>query len=331
MDESIKGLEVGILPITYRCNAKCTMCGIGDLKEHVELSLEEYKSLFSDPIWSTNIKSVNITGGEPFLRNDLLQLVGNLYNKSKNIKTIVVNTNGILTDRIVEFVKNIIPLINSNKKTSLKIYISLDGLGTHHDEIRKIKGCFENVNKTICELIKIREEYDFEIILNCTVINDNYKNIYEVYEYAIDHKVEINYTYAMTSNIYFQNNEKVTELDKNKREYFIEFLKMFINTEAGKKMSSYYRNLIKMLMGEKRMIGCIFQEKGVFIHPSGSVFRCWVHDKEIGNIKNDSLNEIWMKQNEKCTVEDIKKRCESCFNNCYQEYQRLTTIEKMFQ
>lgn len=326
---AVKNLEVVILPLTYRCNAKCAMCGIGDLKEWDELSLEKYETIFKESVWSSNVRSVNITGGEPFLRKDIVELTRLLLNNTKKIDVLVVNTNGIMTEAIIGYVKKVIPMCKRERNVNLKIYISLDGIGKSHDKIRKVSQCFEKVNHTIQKLNQLKRMYDFDIVINCTVTKDNYKNVYDVYEYACNNGVEINYTYAMVSQIYFQNKGKVTDLKKSEKEYFINFLRMFVETEEGAAMSSYYRNLIRMLEGEYRQVGCIFQEKGVFIHPNGNIFRCWVHDKKIGNIKNNTLSEIWAKQNEKCTVNDIKKKCQSCFNNCYQEYQRVNAIHKM--
>lgn len=328
---AVKELEVVILPVTYRCNAKCAMCGIGELKKWCELSLKNYEAVFKDPIWSSNVRSVNITGGEPFLRKDIVEMTEMLLDNTKNLNSLIVNTNGILSDNIVDYVKRVLSMCKREHNVSLKIYVSLDGIGKSHDDIRKVNHCFEKVDQTVRDLRQLMQLCDFDVVLNCTVTKENYQNVYDVYEYARNHKMEINYTYAMISSVYFQNEEKVVDLDNLEREYFINFLNFLIETDMGVKMSGYYRNLIKMLEGSYRRIGCIFQEKGIFIHPSGKVFRCWVYDKEIGNIHKDTLSEIWEKQVEKCSVEDIKQRCQSCFNNCYQEYQRLTTIEKMFK
>lgn len=328
MCDMIKGLEVAILPLTYRCNAKCAMCGIGDLNEFDELSLQEYENIFGDPIWSKNVKSVNITGGEPFLRNDIFDITESLLRSSSKLESLIINTNGIITNSIVDYIKRVMLYCKPYSDVQFKIYISLDGIGEQHDKIRNVNGCFEKTNNTINELLVLRKEYNLGIVLNCTVTKLNYLSIYDVLNYANEKKLEINYTYAMTSDIYFQNNEKLFEMDKNEREYFIDFLRTIISTPAGLKMSSYYRALINMLQGKERQIGCIFQQKGVFIHPNGKLYRCWVHNEELGSVKSNTLSEIWIQQNEKCIGNSIIDTCKSCYNNCYQEYQRLEAIKK---
>ena len=95
--------------VTGRCNARCKMCfyeenmrrGIG---ADNELSLDEYEKI------SKNIKLINIlgiSGGEPFLRDDLSEIIKILY---KNCKPLVVDlpTNSYFTDRVVTQVEAIV-------------------------------------------------------------------------------------------------------------------------------------------------------------------------------------------------------------------------------
>lgn len=324
-------LEVAILPLTYRCNAKCVMCGIGDLRQWEELSLDEYRHIFCDEVWKDNIRSVNITGGEPFMRPDLYKITELLLENTNKLEALVVNTNGIMTDKIVEYVERIAQLCRKKRNVNFMIYISLDGINEEHDRIRKVNGCFQKVNQTLQKLKQLKENFDFGIVLNCTVTSDSYRNVYEVFDYARKNGFEINYTYAMISSVYFQNENKLPQMGNTENEYFKAFLKKLVREKEGAKMSAYYRNLIYMLEGKERVIGCIFQDEGIFIHPSGEVFKCWVYDKKIGNVKECSLSTIWNNRHGKCSVEEIKERCKSCFNNCYQEYQRLMAIEKIFQ
>ena len=54
-----------VLAVTYRCNARCTMCGIWSSKPVAELPPAAYARL------PASLRDVNLTGGEPFLRDDL--------------------------------------------------------------------------------------------------------------------------------------------------------------------------------------------------------------------------------------------------------------------
>ena len=91
-DKTMEKLN-GTVIVTYRCNARCTMCNRykKPSKPEEEIGLETIKKL--PPMYFTNI-----TGGEPFIRTDLPELVAELRKKSDRI---VISTNGFFTDRII--------------------------------------------------------------------------------------------------------------------------------------------------------------------------------------------------------------------------------------
>ena len=84
----------GTVIVTYRCNARCSMCNRykAPSKPEEEISIETIKKL-------PKMYFTNITGGEPFIRTDLKDIVRELYKKSDRI---VISTNGFFTDRIVD-------------------------------------------------------------------------------------------------------------------------------------------------------------------------------------------------------------------------------------
>ena len=84
----------GTVIVTYRCNARCTMCNRykAPSRPEEELSIETIKKL-------PRMYFTNITGGEPFIRQDLKEIVRELYKKSDRI---VISTNGFFTDRIID-------------------------------------------------------------------------------------------------------------------------------------------------------------------------------------------------------------------------------------
>ena len=84
----------GIICVTYRCNAKCHMCNIwkNPTKKEKEIKAEHLQSL-------PKVKNFNVTGGEPFIRRDLNELIEVLLPKTKRL---VISTNGYYTDRILK-------------------------------------------------------------------------------------------------------------------------------------------------------------------------------------------------------------------------------------
>ena len=101
----------GTVIVTYRCNARCSMCNRykAPSKPEEEISIETIRKL-------PKMYFTNITGGEPFIRTDLKDIVRELYKKSDRI---VISTNGFFTDRIVDLCKEF---------PQIGIRISIEGL-----------------------------------------------------------------------------------------------------------------------------------------------------------------------------------------------------------
>ena len=109
----------GTVIVTYRCNAHCTMCSryMAPSRPEEEISIETIKKL--PPMYFTNI-----TGGEPFIRDDLEEIVEELGKLSDRI---VISTNGFFTDRILKL---------TERFPKVGIRISIEGLEETNNEIR---------------------------------------------------------------------------------------------------------------------------------------------------------------------------------------------------
>ncbi len=159
--------------VTKKCNANCKMCFYKDNmnKENgKELTIYEY-DMISKQIKTLNI--LGISGGEPFLRKDLSEI---LYIFYKNCKPLVIDlpTNGFFTDIIIKQTEQILTVA---KDTTIDIQLSLDGPESIHDEIRGIKGSFNKVKETYNRLLVLRKKYKNLRIKICTVYshyNQNY-------------------------------------------------------------------------------------------------------------------------------------------------------------
>ena len=120
----------GSIIVTYRCNARCNMC---DVWNHPTQAAEEIK--VDTIVKLPRMSFTNITGGEPFIRQDLIDIVDSLQNKTKRI---VISTNGFFTERIVQLCK---------KYPETGIRISLEGFKETNDMIRGMSGGYERTQK----------------------------------------------------------------------------------------------------------------------------------------------------------------------------------------
>lgn len=142
----------GTVIVTYRCNARCSMCNRykAPSKPEEEISIETIKKL-------PKMYFTNITGGEPFIRTDLKDIVRELYKKSDRI---VISTNGFFTDRIVDLCKEF-------PQTGIRI--SIEGLEETNNEIRGLKNGYQRGYQTLRESWRCREPYMQSIFMTASM------------------------------------------------------------------------------------------------------------------------------------------------------------------
>jgi MoaA/NifB/PqqE/SkfB family radical SAM enzyme len=135
------------------CNQRCKTCNIwknNPIEEKKkELRLDEIERIFSQ---FPKIFWLTITGGEPFLREDVVEIVKIICKKSK-VNVLTLTTNGSLPNTIEKNVKEI--LMNC-KNLTIIVNVSIDGDRELHDKIRGIKGSFDKTVETIKRLKRIK-------------------------------------------------------------------------------------------------------------------------------------------------------------------------------
>ena len=121
--------------LTYRCPMRCKMCNIWknptDKKEEIQAA--DLKSL-------PRLKFINLTGGEPFIREDLAEIVEECY---KHTDRIVISTSGWFDDRVIAL---------AQRFPNIGIRISIEGLQAKNDELRGREGGFEKGYRTLLKL-----------------------------------------------------------------------------------------------------------------------------------------------------------------------------------
>jgi MoaA/NifB/PqqE/SkfB family radical SAM enzyme len=171
----VKQLDLVILFVTSICNARCRTCFYWlELNKKGDMSFDELRRLsesmpqFSD-LW--------ISGGEPFLRKDLAEIIHLFYTNNK-IRDVRIPTNGLPTARTLTIVRSI---LDSCPDIQLEVDISLDGFKEVHDRIRGVPGNYDSALVTLTELSKLKESYpNLELFINSVITTENENQIVEL-------------------------------------------------------------------------------------------------------------------------------------------------------
>lgn len=163
--------------LTYNCNLQCGMCPFWK-RFSKDLSTESEKAILRQ-IFDSGACGIAFEGGEPLLRNDLVEILA--FSRSLPLHTSLVTNGTLLESRIDE----IAPYING------ALYVSLDGLEKTHDTIRGVSGCFR---KAVKGIIAAREKV--ALTINTTIMAENIHEIEDLVKLAKELDVKISVALA---------------------------------------------------------------------------------------------------------------------------------------
>ena len=241
--------------VTYRCPMRCKMCNIWDNPTKVS---EEFKPELLEKL--PKVDTVNITGGEPFVREDIEDIVKILFTKTKRI---VFSTSGYYSDRIIQLAR---------KYPQLGFRISIEGLSCKNDELRGRPGGFDKGLKTLLELRRMGVK---DIGFGITVSNNNSSDMLQLYELNRNLKMEFA-TASFHNSFYFHKyDNKVTNIDEVCGN-FDELIQRLMNEKHPKSCFRAFFNLglINYVKGGRRMLPCEAGTENFFIDPYGNVLPC---------------------------------------------------------
>lgn len=290
----------GSIIVTYRCPMRCKMCNIWE--NPTKLS-EEFKPELLRKL--PHMRSVNITGGEPFVREDIEDIVRILETKTDRI---VFSTSGYFSDRI---------LAMARKHPCVGYRISIEGLSCKNDELRGRNGGFDKGLHTLLELRRMGVK---DIGFGITVSNNNSADMLNLYELSRNLKMQFA-TASFHNSFYFHKyDNKVTNIDEVCGN-FDELIQRLMRENSPKSWFRAFFNLglINYVKGGRRMLPCEAGTENFFVDPFGNVLpcngmeeSCWFDT--MGNL-NDvaSFDEIW--NSEKAV--QVREKVANCPKSCW--------------
>jgi molybdenum cofactor biosynthesis protein A len=178
------------LAVTDRCNLRCFYCmpedGIRYMPKKDLLTFEEITRLISI-VASLGITKVRLTGGEPFVRNDLMKLIRNIV-EIRGVRDLHLTTNGVLTA----------PHIPELKKLGIaSVNLSLDTL----DKQRFFDITRRDVFEPVMETLRLLVESEIPVKINAVVMDGkNIDDIVPLVELSKKNNVDVRFIEEMPFN-----------------------------------------------------------------------------------------------------------------------------------
>lgn len=286
--------------VTYRCPMQCSMCDIWQhpTKKEKEITPAEMEML-------PNVKFINLTGGEPFVREDLEKIVEIAFRKSPRV---VISTSGWFEERVVRLARRF-PRIG--------IRISIEGLSQKNDALRGRQGGFD---KGIRTLLTLKEMGIKDIGFGITVSNSNSADMLSLYRLSRSLGMEFA-TAALHNSYYFHKEDNAFT---NQDEICANFSRLIEWQLKEKNPKAWFRayfnwGLINYVQGKPRLLPCEAGSVNFFVDPYGDVYPCnGLEDKywkeSMGNIRQvASFDELWRSER----AERVRSQVKSCPKNCW--------------
>ncbi|MDD5477954.1 MAG: radical SAM protein [Candidatus Omnitrophica bacterium] len=326
--------RLGIIPypslvtfiVTWRCNQRCLMCGIWKKGKKYEMALDEIGGIFSR---LRPLDAVRITGGEPFLRDDLTQII-DLIDKYTKPPVIHITTNGTLTKRVLDFIKNV------KNPQNIHIKISIDALKEEHNRIRADNESYDKAMLTLTELSGLKQKYGFYLGVNQTIVSQECFNDYQGLRGICNkYHVKLYPVLAYSSPPLYAADDysdkipegcKTSVLGGFSQQQIIEMFNIFEKDPSGwdnfaeKITAKYYLKKIRehLLRGKNHtQPECVALRSHLRILPNGDVPVCLYNPAIAGNLLAElNFKKFWFKNKNIAKYRQDIRRCPGCWAKC---------------
>jgi MoaA/NifB/PqqE/SkfB family radical SAM enzyme len=288
---------------TYRCNAHCQMCHTW---KYPTDPAEEITPEIINKI-EGRYKRLNITGGEPMLREDIMEIVEVLDKKTDRLE---ISTNGYDTDKIIKV---------AERFPHITVRVSLEGLPAKNDQLRGIKNGFDHGLRTV---LRLKDMGIKDIGFGIVISDRNAMDLLDLYHLCAGLDVEFGNS-VMHNSFYFHKNDNRIEdvgLTLQEMRRFIKTLLQSKRTDLRMRVKDWFRAYINLgimnyMQGKPRSLPCGAGRDTFFLDPWGNMLACngsnepWI----MGNLKESSFQEIW----NSAQAEKVRALVKTCSKNCW--------------
>lgn len=303
--------------VTYRCNSRCKICNIWKSYKNtgeIELDIQEVRSLFQS--LKGRIFWINLTGGEPFLRDDISEIVTEAV---KIVNPLILNipTNGLLPDKAYDFSNRLKRRLKEIENTNIIVSVSIDSLGRKDDDLRGIDGAFEKAIETFRIL---SSSGIMEVYFQVNVSGYNISEIEQILSGVSDYGRYV-ITFAHRADLYKNEQTKMTaDIYRDEIIRFVEnFLKSMKIRDIHSVMTNLYiRGMKDFLLNNKAPVRCAALRSTITIDPYGNLLSCPYKTEPLENIRNYGMDPFRLILTEE-RISDIRRQnmdCNICWQNC---------------
>lgn len=287
--------------LSYKCNLKCKHCySNAGSKISNELSTEECFDVI-DQLAKMKVFQVGFTGGEPLMRENIMDIIE--YACNKRIFNVFIPTNGtLLTDKIAKALKD---------RRVYLVRISLDGIiPSTHEKFRGVRGSW----KSTMNALRILKKYKMRIQLSTCVNRDNINELEGIYDFG--KRLGVHH-FSIFRPMFLGRTDENIMLAKNQYEILLRFVESYPDVEFDDSV------IVPLGKAENKLgfLGCAAARNQMGITADGFIIPCPLF-KECNNIikfddnvREKSIADVW--ENAKLfkdvrSIKHITGKCGNC-------------------
>ena len=268
------------LMVTHRCNSRCQMCNIWK-GSCAELQPKEFGCLFAHAEFS-EIEDLSITGGEPTLRADLLELVDAVTGTLPKLRMLFLCTNGTNVSAADAFVGRYSP-----KVEQVFVATSIEGEEPVHRLIRGI-GSYQSALDMLRRCRRRNGDVRTIISMTLTKYNCNPRQIEHVKHLAASTGSTYTFKPVVVSPTYFGNRADAMSPSVEQLLSVASFVDELRARDPFMEVQWEYwkTGKLPMLQEDGGRIRCLAGDVFAFVRPTGEVFPCCMSSRKIGDLEH---------------------------------------------
>jgi len=283
-----------VLILTKKCNLNCKYCTENKKQASNPLTKEEWLSVIDD-LHTLGVPLLSFSGGEPLLHPHLLEIAR--YAKKKGFM-LNLNTNGTLITK-----RNAKEIVNSFDT----IRVSLNGIGSLHDEISGISGTYKKVVRGISCLTS-QKKGKTKMGINFVVTKTNEKHAKEL---AKDFKNKVGFITFLPQFSFIQD----CYIKPKKLSHEVKSVQRHLHADMKSGNTPAFINNVSLKFSKQN---CDAGKLYFQIFPGGGVSICPFYTKRFGFLKKHSIIQIYKKIKKEKNV-----KCNGCYATCTTEVSRV--------
>jgi MoaA/NifB/PqqE/SkfB family radical SAM enzyme len=302
--------------VTSACNSRCKTCRIYETR-YDQMSIAQYGRLFQSlgrtPLW------VTLSGGEPFLREDLPEICAALYSRCRPA-VINIPTNGILHQKIAPAVQTI---ATSCSGARVVVNLSLDAVGDMHDEIRGVPGNFEKALNTYNNLkgLQARGVANLSLGIHTVISRFNVASIPRIVPELLSLHPDSYITEIAENRVELETMNLEITPEPAAYQAAIDFITERMRTYPFRKLGrviralrlEYYQHVKALLFGKSARWPCYAGFASAQIMPDGQVWACCISGQLLGHLAETEYDfrRVWFSSRADEVRQAIKEsRCQ---------------------